>query len=292
MNKTVSLVGGAAERRAACVQSLKGLGYLVGAPLRSAAELLAGARLSRCAVVDAELPDMTPLQVLVELRRRNLPLATVFEVSADQLELAVSLMRAGAADVVVRCASPADSLLRSLQRVFSAEATHDDAQLAARARLDALSPRELEVVLLATRGLGNKDAASHLGISFRTVELHRRHAMRKLGTANIVELTHLVRSAGREDVVTNGALHPGRLTEREEEVQRLTAEGLGTKDIARRLGISVRTVETHRGNALRKLHFGGEAPPEDDGVEQLALWPAAKPVRGEGDAGARAQPLP
>lgn len=68
----------------------------------------------------------------------------------------------------------------------------------ARLRLKRLTHRELEVVMLAARGLTTKDIASLLAISFRTVEAHRRNAMRKTGAGNIVELTHLVRGTWNE----------------------------------------------------------------------------------------------
>jgi FixJ family two-component response regulator len=231
-----------------------------------------------CVVVDGNLPDMTCAQLQAEFLRRTLRLPTVFLVDHGQVELAIALMKAGAVDVLVKPVD-VDELRRRIHTVLAAGERAQAHVNAARERLGRLTQRELEVVMLATSGLSNKDIAEHLSISFRTVEVHRRNAMRKTGSANVVELTHFVSSAWREELVGDGVHRPEVLTGREREVLQLGSDGLTNKAIATRLAISARTVEAHRGNAQRKAEFAPESAREVPPEVQLSLWPTGEPVR-------------
>lgn len=230
-----------------------------------------------CLLVDGHLQDMTCPQVAAECQRRGLRTALLFIVGRHQVELAVALMKGGAADVLVKPLD-ADELRRRVHAVLSASVrTQSHAQLA-RERLGRLTQRELEVVMLATNGLSNKDIADHLRISFRTVEVHRRNAMRKTGSANVVELTHFVGSAWRDERVAETAQRFELLSRREREVVQLGTDGLTNKAIASRLAISARTVESHRTNAQRKFEGTADQPlAEAEGV-QLSLWSTGEPV--------------
>ena len=64
-----------------------------------------------------------------------------------------------------------------------------------------LTPREQEVALLIAEGASNKEAGRRLGISPRTVEIHRAHIMRKLGARNAADLVRIVLSRPREERV-------------------------------------------------------------------------------------------
>lgn len=228
-----------------------------------------------CVVVDGNLADMTCAQLQAEVLRRGLRVPLVFLIEHQQVELAISLLKSGAVDVLVKPVD-LDELRRRTHAVLTAVERARTHVAAARERLGRLSQRELEVVMLATSGLSNKDIAAHLTISFRTVEVHRRNAMRKTGTRNIVELTHFVGAAWREEPgngEANGQRGEG-LTGREREILQLGSDGLTNKAIATRLAISARTVESHRGNALRKT----ESTPEFDEA-QLTLWGTGEPLR-------------
>lgn len=153
-----------------------------------------------CCVVEAPLPDMTGPQFQAECRRQGLRAPTLFLVGAGQVELAVALVRSGAADVMT---SPpdADELRRRVHQLLArlSDARAQPEAKGAGERLAHLTHRELEVVRYATRGLSNKDIAEQLHISFRTVEVHRHNALRKTGAHNVVELTRLVTSAALTD---------------------------------------------------------------------------------------------
>ena len=244
-----------------------------------------------CALIDGNLPDMTCLQLQAETVRRGLRVPLLFLVGQQQVVLAISLMKSGAVDVLVKPVDE-DELRRRVHAVLAASERAQAHVSAARERLGRLTQRELEVVMLATSGLSNKDIANHLSISFRTVEVHRRNAMRKTGTANIVELTHFVGSAWSDEAGAPDAQRPEVLTDREREILQLGTDGLTNKAIATRLAISARTVETHRGNASRKTDASPDFPSDPGSNAQLSLWGTGEPVRAVRDSENRRRSLP
>lgn len=285
MNATVVLIDQDVVARGWAAQALgaSGLGIL-GFDTARAFFSVVGAPGPPCLVVDANLPDMTAHQLQAELTRRGLRVPLVFLIGREQIELAITLMKSGAVDVLVKPVD-VDELKRRIHAVLAAGERAKAHLNAARERLGRLTQRELEVVMLATSGLSNKDIAEHLTISFRTVEVHRRNAMRKTGTSNIVELTHFVGSAWSD--VPAGADGTHRLevlTDREREILQLGSDGLTNKAIATRLSISARTVETHRGNASRKVEPGPEAQAAEPAKKQLSLWGTGEPLRAVGDS--------
>ncbi len=121
--------------------------------------------------------------------------------------------------------------------------------------VEHLTKREEQVLALVGRKMSCKKIAAHLEVSGSTVRKHRSSIMRKLGllttaqlTAHAVSRTHISGSAGDRASRSLQSLRP-----REVEIIRFVAEGLTSKDIARRLGISPLTVRKHRENAMRRL---------------------------------------
>jgi two-component system response regulator FixJ len=231
-------------------------------------------------LVDGRVPDMTCVQVVAECARRGMRAPLVFMLEQHQAELAVALMKAGAVDVLIKPLDQ-DEVRRRVHAVVSANARSHSQALVARERLGRLTQRELEVVMLATSGLSNKDIADHLRISFRTVEVHRRNAMRKTGSSNVVELTHFVGTAYREERPPDAQATISLLTGREREVLKLGSDGLTNKAIAARLAISARTVESHRTNAQRKTDPSVDETGDGEESAQLSLWSTHEFVRAD-----------
>jgi RNA polymerase sigma factor (sigma-70 family) len=104
-----------------------------------------------------------------------------------------STLKAGAVDFLEKPVDP-DTLLASVREALDADAAlRDDARdtLAAERQLNTLTPREKEVLDLVTQGSHYREIAAALGISPRTVEVHRARIMEKLQVRNISQLVRL-----------------------------------------------------------------------------------------------------
>ena len=135
-----------------------------------------------CLVSDIRMPEMSGLQLQEELIRRGIRLPLVFVTAHGDVPLAVEAMRKGASNF--------------LEKPFSDEALTEAVEVALAsggeggqsALLDKLSPRERQVLDLVVASKPNKIIADILGISIKTVELHRANMMHKLGVRSIPEL--------------------------------------------------------------------------------------------------------
>lgn len=133
-----------------------------------------------CLVSDIRMPQMSGVQLQEELRRRGDAIPLVFVTAHGDVPLAVEAMRKGAANF--------------LEKPFGDEVLVDAINAAlARARgaseaLARLSPRERQVLDLVVASKPNKIIADILGISIKTVELHRANMMNKLGVRSLPDL--------------------------------------------------------------------------------------------------------
>ena len=148
------------------------------------------------ALEDAILGGVPGLMGL--LNREGRWLAVIATSPSPSIGKAVSAIKHGALDYL---ALPLDQdrLARAIDAVAAeAEAVSEDRnrRVAARARLDRLSARELEVVERMTAGLTNKEIGRDLGISPRTVEIHRTNALTKLGARHSAEAVRIRLEAG------------------------------------------------------------------------------------------------
>jgi two-component system, LuxR family, response regulator FixJ len=151
-----------------------------------------------CVLADVRMPGMDGLELQEEIQRRGIPASTVIITGHADVPLAVRAIKAGAVDILEK---PFDKqrLLDLLPRAFAAARQKlivVQAAKRAQAKLVKLSQRETEVAELVRQGLSNKLIASRLAISSRTVELHRSHAMDKLGISTVAELIQMLLDAG------------------------------------------------------------------------------------------------
>jgi two-component system response regulator FixJ len=147
-----------------------------------------------CLIVDIRMPGMGGLELQEELVRRKASIPVIVMTGHADVPLAVRAMRAGAIDFVEK---PFDQE-RMLQSVSDALAAGERAQSRAaeaneaRNLLNLLTPREREILDQLVMGHANKVVAHQLGISPRTVEIHRASIMEKLHARN---LSNVVRTA-------------------------------------------------------------------------------------------------
>jgi len=158
--------------------------------------LLAAARQKSpsCIVLDADISNPPGLDVLGELGHRIVAPIIVTAGRAD-VETAVSAMKKGARDFMMKPCE-ADSVVSRARAALSAKRSEngDGTTSFAVPGGDRLTPREREVLERIALGASNKEAGRQLGISPRTVEVHRAQIMEKLGARNTADLVRIVYS--------------------------------------------------------------------------------------------------
>lgn len=175
----------------------------------------AGALVPDVAVLDVSMPGESGLEVAKQIKR-TLPTTRVLMLSVyDNMEFVLEAVRAGADGYLLKDSSPAE-LRAAIRRVHGGEsafsavaarqlsaALRQEEQNRERAeRVASLTPRELDVLRHVVAGRTNKETASALGISHRTVETHRENILKKLGVRSVAELTRLAMEMGLVDQTT------------------------------------------------------------------------------------------
>jgi len=173
------------------------------APLfRSGIELLESPRPlpAGCILLDIRMAGMDGLEVQQTLQREGISLPVIIMTGHGDIGLAVKAMKAGAVDFIEKPFEK-EALIRSLEegfnRLLRKEATGDRMRDAS-VRLQALTAREREVLDGLARGLPNKTIAYDLGISPRTVEIHRANVMTKLSVRSLSEALRIAFAASGE----------------------------------------------------------------------------------------------
>jgi len=164
----------------------------------SAAAFLAGPHASHgCLVTDVRMPGLDGIALQEELARRNDLLPVIVMTGQGDVPLAVRAMRAGAVDFLEKPFEE-DALVASVGRALdqrSRSHARSDATQAALERLALLTERERQVLDLLAVGKANKVIAFELGISPRTVEIHRARVMEKMQAASVADLVRVALAA-------------------------------------------------------------------------------------------------
>jgi two-component system, LuxR family, response regulator FixJ len=163
-------------------------------PRACLAGLAPGGPGSACLLLDIRMPEMTGLQLAEKLAERGVELPVVYITGHADVPLAVAAMRRGAVSFLEKPVDE-DALREALELAFAAAGGAGPATPEAeeyRQRLSSLTAREREVFDLIAEGRINKVIAYELGISIKTVELHRKRVMEKMQADS---LPHLLRMA-------------------------------------------------------------------------------------------------
>ncbi len=146
-----------------------------------------------CLVLDIRMPGMSGLELQEQLIEMKASIPIVFITGHGDIPMAVEAMRRGAVDFI-RKPFRDQELLDRIHEALSV----DDEQRSREADIDAvrakvaqLTPRETEVFERVTAGQANKVIAIELGISERTVEIHRSHVMQKTRARTLADLVRL-----------------------------------------------------------------------------------------------------
>jgi two-component system response regulator FixJ len=177
---------------------LKTSGFRVEA-YESGDELLKdGSKLDEgCVLLDIRMPGMDGIEVQAALREKGISLPVIIMTGHGDVTLAVQAMKAGAVDFIEKPFEKAvllSALEHGVERLKRSAADVERADEAA-VRLQALTPREREVLDGLAKGLPNKTIAYDLGISPRTVEIHRANLMSKLGVKSLSEALRIAFAA-------------------------------------------------------------------------------------------------
>jgi RNA polymerase sigma factor (sigma-70 family) len=151
-----------------------------------------------CLVLDVRMPGMSGLKLQDELLAKEMTVPIIFISGYGELPLAVEALRKGAIDFLEKPVGD-QVLLERIQEALAKDARdrqHRAEREAVRAKLALLSPREREVMDLVRAGKSNRAIAEELGLSQRTVEVHRAGVMEKLQISSIAELVTIANAAG------------------------------------------------------------------------------------------------
>lgn len=176
----------------------------------SAAEFLRSAEraLPGCILLEMQLPDMSGLELQSTLARSGYRPPIIFLTSNAEVPAAVQAMRAGAIDFLAKPVN-GERLLEDVRRAVTLDLKRRRKaarRATVRARLELLTRRERQVLDGVVAGRSNKEIGRDLGISYKTVELHRGNMMAKLHADSIAQLVRFA---------MDGAVgpHSGRETE-------------------------------------------------------------------------------
>lgn len=144
-------------------------------------------------VLDIRMPGISGLELQEKLLAMDAPIPIIFITGHGDIPMAVEAMRRGAVDFIrkpFRDQELLDRINEALSLGESRQAQHDTVVRAQRL-LESLTPREQEVFTRVASGQANKVIAIELGISERTVEIHRSQVMRKTESRSLADLVRL-----------------------------------------------------------------------------------------------------
>ncbi|WP_046118733.1 response regulator [Sinorhizobium sp. PC2] len=153
--------------------------------------------LPACLILDVELPDINGLELQRQIAEGDHP-PIVFITGHGDIPSSVRAIKHGAVDFLTKPFSDAD-LMAAVHAAISEDQRKrsDRAELSLlRQRYLELTPRERDVLPLVVSGLLNKQAASELGISEVTLQIHRRNVMQKMAAASLADLVRIAERLG------------------------------------------------------------------------------------------------
>ena len=147
-------------------------------------------------LLDLRMPAMNGLEVLAVIQEELRRFQTIVITAHGEIDVAVKAIKLGAKDFIQKPFRES-ALFEVIQHVVEGLASDSDEE---HQLIDNLSPRERDVVLGLSRGVPNKVIAHQLGISVRTVEMHRARAMQRLGCKTFADLLRRVFNSPLADV--------------------------------------------------------------------------------------------
>lgn len=186
---------------------LKTSGYAVNLYASGTEFLAQVGRIERgCILLDVRMPEIDGMEVQQQLREAGIMYPVIIMTGHGEIDMAVRAMKAGASDFLEKPFEKTvllDALEVARERL-EADVLSDHRCEDARARLNVLTPRERDVLKGMVDGFPNKTIAYDLGISPRTVEIHRANLMQKLGVQSLSEALRIAFTARLFDAPDGG----------------------------------------------------------------------------------------
>lgn len=143
-----------------------------------------------CVVLDIRMPEMDGIEVQDAFQNQGCNQPIIFVTALDDVENAVRAMRAGAFHYLLKPINPIEireTVAKALEEANQVVVSHTAATIA-KQRYDRLTPRERDVIALLVEGKANKVMGLELGVSQRTVEIHRARVMEKMEASSLADL--------------------------------------------------------------------------------------------------------
>jgi two-component system response regulator FixJ len=153
---------------------------------------------SGCLLLDVRMPGMSGLELQEHLLQKQIRIPVIIITGHGDVPMAVRAMKAGAVDFIEKPFND-ELLLESIRKALAVDEKQRELQsqrARVAARLAHLTPREHEVMMMVTEGRSNKEIATALGVSAKTVEAHRARVMEKMEAGSLAELVRMVLAAG------------------------------------------------------------------------------------------------
>jgi len=147
-----------------------------------------------CLLIDVQMPGLNGMDLQEALIQRRREEQLIFITGHGDIQMCARAMKAGAADFLPKPLR-SEELLNCVERALRRsreQRQHAREKNDARALLDLLTPRQFEVMQLLATGMLNKQVASELGLTEKTVKVHRGCVMKKLGVTSVAGLVRLM----------------------------------------------------------------------------------------------------
>ncbi len=160
-----------------------------------------------CLILDVRMPGMSGRELQQQLNVRGAVIPVIFITGHGDIPMAVEAMQHGAFDFLQKPFRDQD-LIDRIQRALAKDRTNR-AELTERSRVrerfESLTPREREVLALVTSGKPNKVMAAELGVSQRTVEIHRARVMEKMHASSLAQLVRMMMDLDEKSAADSAA---------------------------------------------------------------------------------------
>jgi two-component system response regulator FixJ len=197
--QTVFVVDGNRDSRESVCHFLKANGYRARAfPTANSFENALNDERAGCVVLDIPLPDCCAFDLQRRLSAKEIAPQVIMTSGQATPSLAVAAMKQGAVEFLEKPLS-LETLLKEVRLALQRDAenrAHEKQIALARRRLQTLTSREREVFHAITASLGTKQIAVRLGLSPKTVDVHRSRVLTKMGTDSVIELARVAHLLG------------------------------------------------------------------------------------------------